>query len=246
MKHSKLSERWKRMATLQMNGLIMLLSEDFSSIRMHQWQCNLLVKWETKGSLQMPTPKPWWWICYLMMKIWKIAPSTCSFFMFSIIALENLYICLVWFWVFSHKNSFQWLTLPLGFMLSLASSSSLLLYCRHFTALYLGPRHRIITLPPSPSLFFHHRLHFSSITSRDGGNDFFFYNILSLLPQTPSSAHLPSSRSHLLFIESLFIVLKMLTFFVIISNTVLELKWNYNSSTSIPILSFLFQIFHSW
>jgi len=44
MKHWKLSERWKRMDVLQMNGLIMLLSEDFSGTGMNQGRCNLLVK----------------------------------------------------------------------------------------------------------------------------------------------------------------------------------------------------------
>ncbi|KAJ6364458.1 hypothetical protein OIU76_029416 [Salix suchowensis] len=42
MKHWRLSEIWKRKAALQMNFLIMLSSEDFSSTRMNQGQCILL------------------------------------------------------------------------------------------------------------------------------------------------------------------------------------------------------------
>jgi hypothetical protein len=38
MKHAKLSEKWKRMAVLQMFAHTMLLSEDFSRTTMHQGQ----------------------------------------------------------------------------------------------------------------------------------------------------------------------------------------------------------------
>jgi hypothetical protein len=38
MKHWKLSEIWKRMAALQMNFLVMLLTEDFSGTGMTQGQ----------------------------------------------------------------------------------------------------------------------------------------------------------------------------------------------------------------